>query len=71
MDTVTEEQLSWTLPYADNVVLIAVSGEEFEEKVQRWKNQLKRYGLKPNVEKTEHREMGSHNPGTYAPVVSQ
>ncbi|KFD62766.1 hypothetical protein M514_25046 [Trichuris suis] len=50
--------------YADDVVLMAESRQELEEKVITWKNHLALYGLKLNLRKTEYMEFGSQTPGT-------
>ncbi|KFD62148.1 hypothetical protein M514_25633 [Trichuris suis] len=50
--------------YADDVVLMAESRQELEEKVIAWKNHLALYGLKLNLRKTEYMEFGSQTPGT-------
>ncbi|KFD61444.1 hypothetical protein M514_26340 [Trichuris suis] len=67
MDTVTREpQMPYphTMLYANDVVLMAESRQELEEKVITWKNHLALYGLKLNLRKTEYMEFGSQTPGT-------
>ncbi|KFD60959.1 hypothetical protein M514_26857 [Trichuris suis] len=67
MDRVTRDlQMPYphTMLYADDVVLMAESQQELEEKVITWKNHLALYGLKLNVRKTEYMEFGSQTPGT-------
>ena len=56
MEVVTQkvrEGLPWELLYADDLVLVAQSIEEFREKVQQWKTCIESKGLKMNIDKTK------------------
>ena len=56
MEVVTrgvKEGLPWELLYADVLVLVAQSKEEFREKVLRWKECMELKGLKVNIGKTK------------------
>ena len=56
MEAVTRELrsgLPWELLYAYDLVLVATSKKELEEKLQRWKYGLETKGLKVSVEKTK------------------
>ncbi|MBJ5686662.1 reverse transcriptase family protein, partial [Salmonella enterica subsp. enterica serovar London] len=52
MDVITKKvwvKLPWHLLYTDDLVLVAERGENFKERVQRWKANLETKGLRVNV----------------------
>jgi len=65
MDTITrdlQQSISWTLLYADDVMLADTTRESLQEHILLWKNRLSQYGLHLNLNKTEYLET---NPTTY------
>ncbi|ETN82559.1 reverse transcriptase [Necator americanus] len=61
MDTITKEiqkQHSWTLLFADDVMLASESRDDLQKHVQSWKDQLQQYRLRLNKPKTEYMECG-------------
>ena len=47
------EGLPWELLYADDLVIIADSFEELKRKMENWKNEIEKKGLKVNIGKTK------------------
>ncbi|VDP34836.1 unnamed protein product [Heligmosomoides polygyrus] len=57
MDAITrglQNPVSWTLLYADDVMLASENKYELEREVQAWCDRLERFRLKLNVKKTEY-----------------
>lgn len=48
-----EENELWELLFADNLVIIANSEEELQQRFLAWKNNLERKGRKVNIQKIE------------------
>ncbi len=61
MDTATEDiqsTHSWTLLYADDVLLANEEHQTLNDQVQQWKDRLNEKGLRLNLTKTEYMECG-------------
>lgn len=59
MDTITrdlQEDIPWTLLYADDVLLAANTKEELQQRVQIWNSRFCQFGLRLNIAKTEYME---------------
>ncbi|VDP06675.1 unnamed protein product [Heligmosomoides polygyrus] len=57
MDAITrdlQKPVSWTLLYADDVMLASEDKGELERELQAWCDRLERFGLRLNVKKTEY-----------------
>ncbi|VDP22515.1 unnamed protein product [Heligmosomoides polygyrus] len=57
MDAITrdlQKLVSWTLLYADDVMLASDDKDELAQEVQAWCDRLERFGLRLNVKKTEY-----------------
>ena len=56
METLPSELLigcPWELLYVDDLVIVAVTTDELERRLKKWKEGLEDKGLKINVRKTE------------------
>ncbi|GJX07503.1 retrovirus-related pol polyprotein LINE-1 [Tanacetum coccineum] len=49
-----QESISWCMIFADDIVLIAESAEELNNKIERWREALEDNGLQVSREKTEY-----------------
>ncbi|KAK3865435.1 hypothetical protein Pcinc_028963 [Petrolisthes cinctipes] len=55
VDVLVEEvtkEAPWSMLFADDIVLVADSGEKLQEKLELWRGLLEDYGLKVSKEKT-------------------
>ena len=48
------EEASWTMMFADDIVICGESKEQVEEKLESWRYALERRGMKVNRRKTEY-----------------
>lgn len=59
MDTITrdlQDDIPWTLLYADDVLLAAKTKDELQQRVQTWSDRFSQFGLRLNITKTEYME---------------
>ena len=66
MDTLLEEtavEAPWSMLFADDIVLIAESREELQNRLEECRRCLEEYGLKVSREKTEYMEFNSDDGG--------
>ena len=58
--------LPWEMLYADDLVIIAGSLEELEERYLAWKNNMERKCLEVNIEKTKIMKSGTNEAPVFA-----
>ncbi|EYB93755.1 hypothetical protein Y032_0179g730 [Ancylostoma ceylanicum] len=67
MDAITrglQRPVTWTLLYADDVMLASEQNEDLERQTQAWSERLARFGLRLNVKKTEYMTTNLDEPST-------